>query len=195
MSNQPPQDPQAGRPGGPQPPQGPPPPQQPGGYGSAPQMSGGGVNAPVDVPKPKTIDLAVKLMYVGAVLSLLGILATFFMKGAIEDQVRENATGNVDIDAAVNAAMVIGAIMGLVGVALWLLMAKFNGDGKSWARIVATVLGGLNILSTLAGFTQPSPVATKMVNLVSLVLAAVILFLLWKPESSAYYNAKSGNAR
>lgn len=209
MSNQPPQNPQGGQPGGQYPqggqpggqyPQGGQPggypgaPQGPGGYGAAPQMSGGGMQAPVDMPKPKSIDLAVKLMYVGAALSLLGILASFLMKGAIEDQVRDAGTvASEDIDTAVNGALIMGVVAGLIGIGLWVLMAVTNGAGKSWARIVATVLGALNILFTLIGFTQPSPMATKLVNLVSVVLAAAILFFLWKPESTAYYNAKSGN--
>lgn len=212
MSNQPPnQNPPGGpppqgdnpygqQPGNP-PPQGNPYPNQPGGpppqggYGAAPQMSGGGMAAPVDVPQPKSIGLAVKLMYVGAAISAIGILATFLMKSTIEDQARENietSGQNVDVDSVVGLVIGASVVMGLIGVILWLVMAKFNGDGKSWARIVATVLGALNILSTLAAFVQPGAMAARLVNVLGVVLAIAILVLLWKPESSAYYQAKSG---
>jgi hypothetical protein len=45
----------------------------------------------------------------------------------------------------------------------------------------------------LLNFTQPGTTGLSVVlALVGLVLAAVILFLLYRPESSRYYEAKSG---
>lgn len=221
MSNQPPYDPQGGQPGGQNYPQGQPgygapqgqpgygaPQGQPGhgapqgggypgapqgGYGSAPQMPGGGMGAPVDAAKPKSIDLAQKLMYVGAALSLLGLLLGLLMSGSVKDQLREtNPEFTEDqINTAATGGMIFAAIIGLLGVGLWLWMAKTNGDGKSWARIVATVLGALNIVSFLASFAQTVPTLSRVASAISVLLAIAILVLLWKPESTQYYNAKS----
>jgi hypothetical protein len=71
-------------------------------------------------------------------------------------------------------------------------MAWKNGQGRSWARIVATVLGAINVLFTLFGFTQPGmTVVTATIGVVNLILAVVIVILLWRPESSSYYAAVS----
>ena len=40
-------------------------------------------------------------------------------------------------------------VLGLVAAALWLWMARANGHGRSWARILATVLFGLATLEAI----------------------------------------------
>jgi hypothetical protein len=70
-------------------------------------------------------------------------------------------------------------------------MAYVNGQGKSWARIVATVLGGLNVVFTLLGLRNQTAAGVAF-SLVGLLLAAGIVFLLWRPESSRFYEARSG---
>lgn len=172
-----------------------------GGYSSAPDLGNSAHGGPAQVvEKPKSIALAVKLMFVGAALAALGVVIGLVTTGSdstrdsIRDTLRDN---NVDasesaIDSAVTIGMISTVVVGVIGVVLWLLMAKFNGDGKKWARIVATVLGALSVLSTLLSFTQPATGAlTIVLNLVSLLLAIGILVLLWKPESTRYYQAQS----
>lgn len=145
---------------------------------------------------PKPLALAVTLMYVGAALSILSLLSLFLM----EDQIREEAersmaqqgVTDVDIDAIVTIAVTIGVVVALVAAGLWLWMAAKNKAGRSWARVVATVLGCLTVVSTLMSFTAPTTTAINLVfSLVNIVLAVVILVLLWRPESSAYYRARS----
>ena len=71
-------------------------------------------------------------------------------------------------------------------------MAVKNGQGRSWARVVATVLGGLSVLSTLSNLAQGNTTALSLVlSLVGIVLAAVILWFLYRPESSRFYTARS----
>ncbi|AKU17626.1 hypothetical protein [Luteipulveratus mongoliensis] len=168
-----------------------------GGYQSAPQMSPGGYGQPpADVVKPKSIDLAVKLMYAGAGLAVINIILAFFMKGTIKDKVREQLEKDNksldDLDTIVNSAIIVSVVVGLIAVALWIFMARSNDAGKSWARIVATVLGGLSILSFLGSLTQDTTTGVTLAfSIISLILAAAILFFLWKKESSQYYAAKS----
>jgi hypothetical protein len=71
-------------------------------------------------------------------------------------------------------------------------MAVKNGQGRSWARVVATVLGALNILFTLFGLVGETATSlTVVMSLISLALAGVILFLLFRPESSRFYDFRS----
>lgn len=149
------------------------------------------------VAQPGSIALAVKLMYVGAAFSLLGIVITFLMRDTIREAVEKasrDATTpmtSTQIDAAVGVAVGFSVVSGLIGVALWLWMAAANGRGRSWARIVATVFYGLSVLLTLVSFLQKPPPLSLVLSLVSLVLGGFIIVLLFKKESSDYYQAQS----
>jgi hypothetical protein len=166
------------------------------GYGQTPYGA-----APVPTEPPGSIRTAVLLMRLGALLSLLSLLTTFFLLDQIRDEVEEALTAQgTELTAdAVDAAVAIGVgfsiFVGLIGVALWLWMAWANGRGRSWARIVATVLFGLSAVSFLVSFSQPQPVLTTVLGVVNLVLGAAIMVLLWKRESSDYYAAVSGRRR
>jgi hypothetical protein len=86
----------------------------------------------------------------------------------------------------------LAAFIGVIGILLWVWMAETNRRGKSWARIVATVLGAINILLTVIGLTTGQSTGLVVVfNLISAALAAVILYLLYRPDSSAYYEVMS----
>jgi hypothetical protein len=148
-----------------------------------------------DVPQPMSVLQAVRLMWVGAAISAVGVLLTFTQTDAIREAI-EDSDGSLsesEVDTLVNVGIAFAVVFGLIGVGLWIWMAVTNGQGKAWARVVATGLGGLNIVGTLLNLTQPGTTALSTVlALVGLVLAAVILFLLYRPESSRYYEAKSG---
>ncbi|KRF37550.1 hypothetical protein [Nocardioides sp. Soil805] len=169
-------------------------------YGEQPGQSPYGA-PPVPTEPPAPLRTAVLLMRVGALLSLLSLLSTFLFRDQIRDQVEQTLEdqGSAITADAVDTAVAIGTafavVVGLVGVALWLWMAWANGRGKSWARIVATVLFALSAISFLFSFSQPQPVLSTVLGLVNLVLGAAIVVLLWKRESSDYYAAVSGQRR
>lgn len=94
------------------------------------------------------------------------------------------------VDTAVSVGIAIGVVLGIIGVLLWVLMAWANGRGKSWARIVATVLGGLYVLSFLSSLVQGQlSTASLLVSLLIVVVDIATLVLLWRRESSAFYQA------
>jgi hypothetical protein len=148
---------------------------------------------PAEQPSP--VRTAVRLMYVGAALSILGILVFLVSRDEMRDNLAKDQPDLTpsELDTAMNVGTVFAIIVGLIGVGLWLWMAYANGQGKSWARIVASVLGGLNVAFALIGLaSNPQTAASSVLTLVGLALAAGILFLLWRPESSRFYEARSG---
>jgi uncharacterized membrane protein YiaA len=174
-------------------------------YPSAPfdSMPSGptGQGTPAAVPPP-SIQRAVLLMRVGAALSVLSILITLLTRDALRSQVEStlrkssSALTASQVDTAVSVAIGIAVVVGLVSVGLWLWMASANGKGRSWARIVATVLGALSVLSLLSSVAQGQLTTLNLiVSLVSLALAIAILVLLWRKESSAYYDAVKAQQR
>ena len=150
----------------------------------------GGAVAPVE--RPSSVTRAVQLMYVGAALSVVGILVAWTTKDQLREQV-EAASPTLSpeaVDSATTISLGFATVVGLVGVGLWLWMAAANGAGRSWARVLATVLGALGALSAVFSLTTGTGV-TIALQLLSLVLAVAILVLLWRPASSAYFQARS----
>jgi hypothetical protein len=184
VSNQPPSGPSDGYP--------PPPPAGPWASDDLPAYQG---TAPAPVAeRPPSITTAVKLMWAGAGLTVLGILTTFLQTDAIRDRIEDNdsSLSKSDVDAAMRGTIVLIVVIGAISVGLWLWMASANGKGLSWARVVATVLGVLNVVFTLLGAAMgnQTPVAL-LFNLISVVLAVTILVLLYRPDSNAWYAAHS----
>lgn len=178
----------------------PPPPegQGPGQYAGMESMPGyeaPGAGAPVG--KPDSIAMAVTLMYLGAALSLFGALTTLLMRDTIRDALQkasDDATTPMtssQIDTIVSISVASGVVGGLIGVALWLWMASVNGKGRKWARIVATVFFGISLLTTLGSLVQKQPPLNLVIGLVTLLVGAFALFLLYRPDSTEYYNAQS----
>jgi hypothetical protein len=174
---------------------------QPGGPPPAPMP---GMPAPPppaahgSLPRPQAVSNAVRLMYAGAALSLIGLLLTPMTAGAIRTQIEDAMAGQdtamtgAQIDGIVTFAIAMGVVFGLLGVGLWLLMARANGKGRSWARIVATVLFALNAVSLLTSLPQlgSAPLPVALSALTTLVGAAAVYFL-WRKESSSWFQAQS----
>jgi NhaP-type Na+/H+ or K+/H+ antiporter len=148
--------------------------------------------APVE--QPSTIRLAVRGMWVGAAISFIGIVVAFAQRDELRDQFREadSSLSSSDLDTAVAAGLTFIGVIGVVAMGLWLWMATTNGQGRAWARTVATVLGGLNIVFTALGFfgDQLTPL-NVFFSILGIALAATILVLLYRPESTAYYDYRS----
>jgi hypothetical protein len=183
-----------------QPPEQVPPEQAPPGYPTGPYGQAPGYapyGQPMAKPEPPASILqAVRLMYAGAVLSLLWTLLVLpqrdVLRDALTDQNLDITEG--EIDTLINTMMGAMIVIGLFAVGLWILMARTNRDGKAWARVVATILGALGILIGLLGLLRADSIGLIM-NLALVVLAGWILVLLYRRESSDYYNAVSQRPR
>ncbi len=184
-----------GFPGAP-PPGGFPPAPPEGGMPSAASISGQEPGAVGGRPeRPKAVHLAVRLMWVGAVLAVLQVITTVTMRdsirSAIQDAARSSSTTVTasDLDTLVTVTIAVNALLGVVIAALWVFMAWANGRGMSWARVVATVLFGLSLVFFLIGFLQAAPVLSRVMSALSLLVGAGAVFFLWQRESSAYFSA------
>ena len=178
----------------------PPPPEGEGSGEFAGMGSMPGYQSPVGgqpVTQPASIAMAVKLMYVGAGLSLLGLLSSLLMRGSIRDAVQkasDNAATHLtsaQVDTAVAVAVGAAVVSGIIGIALWLWMAAANGKGRKWARVLATIFFALSVLGMLGSLAQHPPVLSLIISVISVILGAYIIYLLYRPESTQYYAAQS----
>ena len=97
---------------------------------------------------PSTVQNAVRLMFGLAALGVIGLIIVFADKSALRTAI-ENANPGDDktqIDSAVNTGIAVGAVIGIVLIVLYVLLALQVRKGKNWARIVTWVLAGLGVL-------------------------------------------------
>ena len=156
------------------------------------QQSPQGGEMPPDPARPAPpppVRTAVLLMYAGAALSAVSLIVSVLSLHAIERVIR-NASSTLTAQQVHNDAIVavtIAVVESLIAIGLWLLMAWGNKNGQSWARIIATVLFGLNTLFLLLSFVR----ATVSLSLAFSVLVWLIglgaIVLLWRKESSQYF--------
>ena len=139
---------------------------------------------------PQSVVRAVQIMYAGAAVSLLGIVVDLTTlsstKSKIESMHRDYTV--TQVNNAEHAAIAVFIVSGLLGAALWLWMAQANKAGKSWARIVATVLFAIDTLSVALGTSAVSSgTAPRVYGLVVWLIGLAAVILLWRRPSSDYF--------
>jgi H+/Cl- antiporter ClcA len=149
-------------------------------------------------PQPASLRNAVRLMWAGAALALIGVIITLAFSSKIRSAVNKaavkaNATRRGEgksvltasqIHSLASVTIVLLAVVGIIAVLLWVWMAWANNRGSSWARIVATVLFGLNTISFFLEVGRAS--ITIIAIAVGWLIGLVAIVLLWRKETSAY---------
>jgi hypothetical protein len=146
----------------------------------------------------RTVQAAVRLMYAGAAVSAAELVAVL---AVIIADIRVATHGGrfLGQDPATHKPLVITVwiVFGLAGVSLWLWMARANGQGRNWARILSTVLFVLATLELGGAFTRP--VSREAFGVTVLYDGSIVLFvagwlaggaavwLLWRPASDAFF--------
>jgi hypothetical protein len=131
-----------------------------------------------------SVRAAVRLLYAGAAVTALSLIISIIAVASIG---RRAATLRLaGRNQPLPVTLSVGIAGGLVVIALWLWMARANGRGRTWARMVSTVFLALTTLQLFGnrGVVQVIfPVLTWLVGLVA-------VWLLWRPDSSAYFRAE-----
>jgi len=166
-----------------------------------PYPSSGEPARPPRPPAPAPVQTAVKFMYAGAAVSAAGLIIGLAL---IIIDITAAARGRLlghSLTAPQMRPLVITVwiVFGLVGIALWAWMARANGQGRNWARILSTVLFGLATLQLLHPQPQGSPAGFGVTVLyygvtVAFVAAwlvgAAAVWLLWRPASRAFFKPR-----
>ena len=143
--------------------------------------------------QPRTVFLAIRLMWAGALVSLGGAITVLATLGSVRAAVVHAyppAWPSVQhqlIGAAAEAPLVI---------ALWLWMAWANGRGKTRGRAALAVFFGLDSLAVLAavsagGFTYTP--ADMAAGILQCLITLAVVFLVFNPASSRHYRTSMRN--
>jgi hypothetical protein len=162
-----------------------------------PYPSAGQVPEPVRPGPPPSVVMAVRLMYAGAVVSAISLIVGLATVGSLRDSLHKaqpklTPTQLHDLQTVV----VVGSVfIGLISIGLWVWMALMNKAGKPWARIVATVLFGLDTLFLLLGVARAGAEAGTLVSILTWLIGLGAIIYLWRKDSSAYFNPQADQAR
>jgi hypothetical protein len=151
--------------------------------------SSGNSVEPDRLPAPPPVVTAVKLMYVGAAVSTVSLIISLAdisgTKAAIR-KARPSLTA-AQVSSLNTFIISLAVVSGVIGVALWLWMARANNQGKNWARILSTVLFCLATLDLVGVFSQPKTALGLVFPVLTWLVGLGAVFLLWRPESTAFF--------
>jgi hypothetical protein len=163
--------------------------------GDQPPAPHGLVGSPPPVPLP--VATAVRVMYAGAWASLIGIVIDLVTVHSLQARLvtMTNANGTRLTPAQVTQQehLAVGSliVIGVVGIALWIWMARSNRDGRSWARTVSTVIFGIATVGVIGDANGSSALAgtieTRIWGIVVWLIGLAAVILLWRRGSAGYF--------
>jgi hypothetical protein len=155
-----------------------------------PYPTSGQPQEPERVQQPQSVHNAVRLMYAGAALSTVGLILNLLTIGSLKSAIVKadpNFTTS-QVHAAETVGIAGAVIGGLIAIGLWLWMAAANGKGRSWARIVATVLFAVNTLDLVAQIARPHAVTALIFSVLVWLVGLGATVLIWNRESAPFYS-------
>ena len=163
-----------------------------------PCPSSGPPAGPPRPPAPAPVLTAVKLIYAGAAVSATGlIIGLALIIVDITAAARGRFLGHSLTAPQMRPVIItVWIVLSLIGIALWLWMARANGQGRNWARILSTVLFGLATLQLGHPQPQGSPAwfgvtvlyyGVTLLSVAAWLAGAAAVWLLWRPASTAYF--------
>lgn len=153
---------------------------------------------------PASVRNAVRLMYAGAAVSLIKVIAELATEGttrsaisrALQAGIRKSgvrATAG-QLNSGIITTLIMAFVLGLLGVGLWLLVARASASGKDWARATASVFFGLDTLALLigppdVGIRGPGAALTGVMAGLIWLIGLAALALLWQKDSGVFFRA------
>jgi hypothetical protein len=157
--------------------------------GSQPSPSGGQLVEPPRPSPPAPVLAAVKLMYggaVGTVVQLIAALAFIGDTNAYHLTVLGHHLTTAQLSEWRPLIVMLAVVFALVVVALWLWMARAAGQGRNWARTVSTVLACLATLE----LTSTHGVAQLLLAALTWLTGLAAVWQLWRPASRAFFRPR-----
>jgi hypothetical protein len=135
-------------------------------------------------------------MYAGAVVSTVNLIILLAFIGyirAYRAMLGHRLTA-AQVSQLNTSFITLAVVSDLVPIALWLWMARENGQGRNWARSLSTVLFGLATLDLTGAFRTPVIRITVVpmlfgptVPVLTWLAGLAAVWLLWRPASTAFF--------
>ena len=182
---------------------------------SQPHPSSGQPTGPLRPAAPAPVRTAVTLMYAGAAVSTVTLIIVLALIPAIEAALRKVKPSLTAAQVSdVNTLITLAMVFGLAVITVWLWMARANGQGRNWARILSTVLFGLATLElirvrphhagnylahfVIGGHVYPVIHSVFGATVLGLVVPVLLwlaglaaVWLLWRPAATAFFKPRT----
>lgn len=135
--------------------------------------------------RPRSIRIAVILIWGAVGLTVLWAVVSFLNLDSAVDAVLEADTNELTADEARQAVTSFIAVVLVVGGGTTSALAVLVSKGKSWARIVYTVLAAVILL-----FAVLTLLGGQLIAVVLVALIAATLYFLWQKESTAWLTGR-----
>jgi len=160
-------------------------------YENYPSTAGG--QAPEPAPRqapPVSVQTAVRLMYAGAVISAISFILGLATLGSLKHTLQKDHPSYTasHINSLVAGSIALIVVVGIIGVGLWIWMARMNLKGRNWARILGTVFFGIDTLDLLGVFARSANAISAVFAIVTWLVGLGAVIMLWRRESSAFFN-------
>ena len=151
--------------------------------------------APRNPWRPTSVVTAVWLMYGGAVLTVIGmfidlVVISHLRTAYLADHPFLDQAGINRINTLAGAgdlAVIIGCV---IGVSLWITLAVAANRGRGWARVVGTVLFGIDTLVFIATVGRPGIQAIKTIHTLIWLVGLVAVVMLWQRQAGQFFSAR-----
>lgn len=156
--------------------------------------SAGQAPEPVRPGPPPSVVMAVRLMYAGAVVSALSLIVGLATVGSLRSSLHKSDPSLTTSQLHnLQTVVVVGSVfIGVISIGLWVWMALMSKAGRSWARIVSTVLFGLDTLFLLLGVARAGAAGGTLVSILTWLIGLGTIIFLWRKDSSAYFAPQAG---
>jgi hypothetical protein len=140
--------------------------------------------------RPGQVTASIVMSWVGGgVFALLGLLLFVLADNKdLLDGVEQQLGNQLNRDQATTVFRTLGVGLGVWGIAV-IVFAALAWNGKNWARIALTVMGGLYCVSQVVGI-----VSGAVAGLPFLAYVVICVGLLWTREAGAWFAAQSFDA-
>ncbi len=143
---------------------------------------------------PRSVMIAVKFMYAGALVSAIDLIVGLATIGNLRSSLHsaDPKLTPSQLHSLETVLVGISVVTGLIGIGLWIWMALMNKAGKGWARVFGTALFGVDTLLILLGLARAGAAVGTLFSIVTWVIGLGAVVFLWRKDSSEYFNASRG---
>lgn len=151
---------------------------------------GGPAAQPARPGPPRSVRTAVILMYAGAAVDLLSLIASLATTGALRNALRQAHHGltPAQIHSEMTLVIVADVIVALISIGLWVGVARASMAGRGWARILGSVLFGIDTVLEVRGLLQASLTVSSLAALLIWVIGLGAVVMLWRRDSSGFFS-------
>jgi len=140
-------------------------------------------------PIPTSVMNAVKVMYAGAAVSIIGILIEILTVNATKSAIEKRSphSSASQINAAQHTLIAGFIVTGVIATALWIVIALNCKAGRSWARYTGTVFFAIATIDAVGATLAPEAGLVKIWAVVTWLVGLTAVILLWRRSSTEFF--------